>query len=385
MVLISIIITVAYLILIGRFVLGFDKTPLFKLKDIEAKTTLSVIIPFRNEAENLPDLLASISALAYPKYLYEIIFVDDDSDDNSIEIIKRYLDQTKGPSQNGYHCSKPDISVIKNKRTSSAPKKDAITIAVKHSKHEWIVTTDADCILPKYWLDGFDEFIQKTQSKCIAAPVTYNNENHFLNRFQTLDILSLQGVTIGGFGIKRPFLCNGANFAYQKALFLELNGFDGNNDMASGDDIFLLEKAIKAYPEAVNYLKCEQAIVATKSQPNWNALIEQRVRWAAKTSQYNNPFSKLSGLIVLLMNSLIIILLTLGFINEFSFKSFIYILIIKFSIDFLLIYKSAVFFNQKHLLSTYLFGFLIYPFFSVYIALVSMFKGYKWKGRKFKK
>ena len=96
-------------------------------------------------------------------------------------------------------------------------------------------------------------------------------------------------------------------------------------------------------------------------------------------------FGKLTGLIVLLMNALIITLLTLVLINTFSYKSFIYILIIKFGIDFLLVYKSASFFNQNHLLKTYAFGFLIYPFFSVYIAFISLFKGYKWKGRDFKK
>ncbi len=374
MILISIIITILYLLLIGSFVFGFDKVPVFKLKDVGAKTKFSVIIPFRNEANNLPDLLASINALEYPNHLYEIIFVDDDSNDDSNDLITKFLTNARN-----------DIKVISNERASNSPKKDAITTAVKHSKHKWIITTDADCILPKYWLDSFDEFIQKKQSKCIVAPVTYVNENSFLNRFQTLDMLSLQGTTIGGFGIKKPFLCNGANFAYQKKIFLELKGFDGNSNMASGDDVFLLEKVIKARPKMVNYLKCEQAIVTTKAQHNWNTLKEQRVRWAAKTSLLKNNFSKLTGLIVLLMNSLIIVLLTLTLINEFSFKSFIYILIIKFSIDFLLIYKSALFFNQKHILSTYLFGFLIYPFFSVFIASISMFRGYKWKGRSFKK
>ncbi|PIA78536.1 glycosyltransferase [Gaetbulibacter sp. 4G1] len=374
MVLISIIITVLYLLLIGSFIFGFDKVSVFKLKDIDVKTKFSVIIPFRNEAKNLSDLLASIATLEYPNHLYEIIFVDDDSNDDSNDLIKEFINNSSN-----------NIKIISNERTSNSPKKDAITNAIKHSKHEWIITTDADCILPKYWLDSFDEFIQKTQSKCIVAPVTYMNESGFLNRFQILDILSLQSTTIGSFGIQKPFLCNGANFAYKKDVFIAVNGFEGNNNMASGDDVFLLEKVEKAYPKTINYLKCEQAIVTTKAQQNWNSLKEQRVRWAAKTSLLKNTFSKLTGVIVLLMNALIIVLLTLTFINEFSLKSFIYILIIKFSIDFLLIYKSALFFNQKHILSTYIFGFLIYPFFSVYIALISMFKGYKWKGRSFKK
>lgn len=373
MVAICIITTLLYLLLIGSFAFGFDRVSVFKLKKKDAKTTFSVIIPFRNEAENLPDLLASIAALKYPNHLYEIIFVDDDSEDDSVKTIMRFLSSAQN-----------DIKVIPNKRVSVSAKKDAITKAVKQAKNDWIITTDADCVLPKYWLDSFDAFIQTTTSKCIVAPVVYTDENSFLNRFQQLDMLSLQGATLGGFGIKKPFLCNGANFAYQKELFKTLNGFEGNKNIASGDDIFLLEKALKKHPNGVQYLKCQHAVVTTKGQPNWNALKAQRVRWAAKTSAYNNGFGKLTGFVVLLMNTLIILFLPLVLFSTFNLKTFVYILVIKFSIDFLLIFKAALFFNRKPVLSSYFFGFLLYPFFSVYIAFVSMFTNYTWKGRRFK-
>ena len=197
--------------------------------------------------------------------------------------------------------------------------------------------------------------------------------------------MSLQGATIGGFGINKPFLCNGANFAYKKSIFIEVNGFEDNTNIGSGDDIFLLEKISKKQPKYVHYLKCEQVIINTQPQPNWANLVSQRVRWAAKTSTYNNWFGKLTGLVVLLMNTLIVIGLVLSIISVLNFKILLYILVIKFNIDFFLIYKSASFFNQKNILKNYIFGFLIYPFFSVYIAFISSFSGYKWKGRNFKK
>ncbi|MDD7886821.1 glycosyltransferase [Flavivirga sp. 57AJ16] len=373
MVLIGIIITLVYLFLIGCFVFGFDKIKPFKLGNTPPKNTFSVIVPFRNEAENLSGLLESIDALEYPNPLFEIIFVDDDSHDDSLNLIMGFSANTQD-----------NIKVIKNERTSNSPKKDAITTAVNHSKNKWIVTTDADCILPKYWLDSFDAFIQKTNAKCIAAPIAYAHSNRFLEQFQLLDILSLQGATIGGFGIKQPFLCNGANFGYEKALFQELKGFEGNTDIASGDDIFLLEKVNKAYPEQLHYLKCEHAIVKTQPQPSWKDLISQRIRWAAKTSAYHNWFGKFTGLIVLLMNGLVILTLLLSIFNDFNFKIWGYILTIKFGIDFLLIYKAASFFNKKAVLGHFVFGSVIYPFFSFYVAFVSLFKTYKWKGRTFK-
>lgn len=374
------IITLVYVLLIGSLILGFDKIKVFKLEKSVSKTTFSIIVPFRNEAENLPILLESISKLNYPKHLYEVIFVDDDSEDDSANSINKVLDTSRL-----HRDTRTDITLIKNERKTKSPKKDAITSAINLAKYEWIITTDADCQLPEFWLNSFDEFIQQTQPKCVVAPVTYHDNTHFLNRFQLLDILSLQGATIGGFGINKPFLCNGANFAYQKSIFKALNGFEGNTNIASGDDIFLLEKIVTFYPKESHYLKCEKAIITTKPQQSWQELVSQRIRWAAKTSAYNNGFGKLTGLIVLLMNALIVAVLLFTLLNTFSAKILLYILVIKLYLDFLLIYKTASFFNQRNILKSYLIGFLLYPFFSVYVAFLSVFNDYTWKGRTFKK
>lgn len=159
-------ISIIYVLLIASLIYGFDKIEEFKLTNITSKTKFSVIVPFRNEAKNLSKLLESINQLQYPKNLFEIILINDDS----VAIIKGHFTQT-------------NISLINNTRITNAPKKDAITLGIKHAKHDWIVTTDADCMLPKYWLDSFDEFIQKTKTTCIAAPVGYHLETKFLNKF----------------------------------------------------------------------------------------------------------------------------------------------------------------------------------------------------------
>ena len=372
MILLSITISLIYLVLIGCFVFGFEKIKTFKLKALEAETTFSVIVPFRNEAENLPKLIASINLLDYPKDLFEIIFVNDASEDDSVEIIENNID------------SSINYVILNNNYKSNAPKKDAISKALNHSKNQWITTTDADCMLPQKWLQSFNAYIQKNKVLCLAAPVTYTIKNNFLNTFQLLDILSLQGATIGGFGIKKPFLCNGANFAYQRTIFNEVHGFEGNTNTASGDDVFLLEKIAKQYPDQVHYLKCKDAVVLTQSQASWHHLIQQRIRWASKTSAYKNIFGKLTGLIVLLMNTLIVCLIILVLLGLFKIKTAVYIFMIKFSIDLLLIYKTCAFFNQNSVLKFYVFGFLLYPFFSSYVAIKSIFSGYTWKGRAFK-
>lgn len=375
MLIISFIIVLLYLLLIGSLIYGFDKVSDFKLEDISPKSKFSVVIPFRNEAENLPMLLKSIANLKYPKSMFEIIFVDDESTDHSVETINKKM----------LKLGSVDISVKQNVSRTKSPKKDAITTAIAHAKYEWIITTDADCQLPKYWLDAFDNYIQRHNPKVVIAPVTFETATSFFERFQLLDILSLQGATIGGFGIDKPFLCNGANLGYQKTHFIDLNGFEGNSDIASGDDIFLLEKALKRDKNSVHYIKNNQIIVHTTAQPNLKALLAQRVRWAAKTSRYKNRFGKFTGLIVLMMNALLVSLPLLYILQITSATILIYTFAIKFLIDFLLLFKTTRYFGQEQYLPSYVFSSMLYPFFSVYVAFISVFKGYKWKDRAYTK
>ena len=384
MILYTIVTTVIiiYLILIGLLIYGFEKVDHFKLQDLPAKTKFSIVIPFRNESENLPQLLASISRLNYPKPLFEIILVDDDSEDESTAIIKKFLAK-KSSKKNFTRID--NIRIIQNKRYSNSPKKDAITAAIAISKYNWIITSDADCILPPFWLDTFDEHIQIKNPNSIVAPVRYHGENSFLNRFQTLDFLSLQGATIGSFGLHRPFMCNGANFGYKKSVFKTVDGFEGNNKIASGDDLFLLEKFSKQDSKKVHYLMSIEAVVSTNPAKNRTELIQQRLRWASKTSRYNNWVTKGVGVIVLLGNLVCLAFIPAVLLEYLTFKTAITLFIIKFSIDFLLLFKTARFFKQETLLLSYLFSSLIYPFFCLYIVLLSLFKSYEWKGRTFKK
>jgi glycosyltransferase involved in cell wall biosynthesis len=374
MIYVSLIIILAYILLIILFSIGFDNVKIFDSFEGSVKNRFSIIVPFRNEAKNLPSLLQSIEKLHYPKELFEVLFVNDESEDNSVKIIERFF----ANAQN-------DIQILENIRSSNSPKKDAIETAINTAKNEWIVTTDADCILPERWLQVFDTFIQQHKPYFIAAPVTYPIAKNFLNRFQLLDILSLQGATIGGFGIRNPFLCNGANLCYKKAVFLEINGFSGNEKITSGDDIFLMEKIIKKYPEKVHYLKSNGAIVLTQPQPTISDLLHQRKRWAAKSTHYQNIFGKLVALLVFAMNALIVILLLLSLFGLFTWKHLVLIFITKMVFDNLLLFKTAYYFKQQKVLTAAFLSSFIYPFFSMFVAIASLQGNYNWKGRTFKK
>ena len=368
------LITLAYLSLIIWLIYGIDKVKEEEHNSSSINNKFSIVIPFRNEEENLNSLLNTLLDIEYKNNDFEVIFVDDESTDKSREIISSFLKK-----------STIDFSIIDNERLSYSPKKDAVTKAVKNAKYNWIITTDSDCYLPESWLLTFNNFINSKQPKMIVAPVTFTSNGSFFEEFQYLDFLSLQNATIGAFGIKKPFLSNGANLAYRKDVFEKLNGFDNNNSIASGDDVFLLEKYFNNYPEDVHYLKSYDALVATKPEKNLKNLVQQRVRWAAKTTSYNNWFGRLVGLLILLMNATVLDSILFALIGLLSWNELLIILISKFTIDFIFLNKTTTFFKKSICLKFYLINALLYSFFSVYVAFYAMLFNYKWKGRTYSK
>lgn len=349
---------------------GFRKIQVFESHDAEAQTTFTIIVPFRNEARNLPELLHSFSQLNYPRPLFEVVFVNDSSSDDSVAIIENF----------------PALSfrfrIIDNIRQSGSPKKDAISTAIGIISTEWIATTDADCFVSPDWLKTIDSYIQLHAPQMIAGAVSYTAEDSFLEQFQQIDLISLQGATIGSFGIGKAFMCNGANLAYTKELFLDLNGFDGNSAIASGDDVFLLQKAAAAYPEKVHYLKSASNIVLTKPLGDWKSVFNQRARWASKTASYQSSFGKTLALVVFGGNLAIVLGLLLVAFNLFSFWTWYLLFALKIFVDFSLLNPTGKFLQPKSV-RFFLLSNLAYPFFSVAVALFSLFGKYEWKGRKF--
>ncbi len=381
MILVFIILFSAYFFCMMILVYGFKKVPTFasseladKSEDTIPETQFSIVIPFRNEAENLLNLLSSIKKMNYPSELFEVIFVNDSSEDNSEKIVSEAIEK-----------SRFSIKLIQNKRVSNSPKKDAISEAIKNSKYEWIVTSDADCKLPENWLKTFDVYIKNNNSVMVCGPVIYQSNGSFPENFQQLDGLSLQAVTIGSFGLEIPLLSNGANLAYSKDVFLKVNGFSGNDHIASGDDIFLLEKMKKHFPDRVHFLKSKEAIVSTKPQTTWKNVINQRIRWASKTSKQKNIASLILGMLVFLVNISVLALplfMLFDIENIFIYTSF---LLFKIIMDFIVVRQSALFFGVKISFWKFLFQPFVYAVIILIVVFWSFRGSYSWKGRDFQK
>lgn len=378
MILVAGIVTALYVFLILFLLFGLHKLPNFFGKNTIPECTFSLVIPFRNEAENLPQLLNSLSLLKYPAEMFEIILINDASEDTSKDICQRFADDHP----------KFQIRILENEIKTGSPKKDAVQKAISVSQFDYILTTDADCVVPEHWLQEFNAHLKDFGSAVVAGPVRIKSggdpKRTFLKQFQEIDFFSLQAASMGAFGVELPFMCNAANFCYSKKAFLDINGFEGNENIAGGDDIFLLEKFEKAGLKS-SFLKTGAAVVETSAQPDWKSLFSQRIRWAGKTSAYKSSFGKFIGVLVFFMNLMTATAAIAVAVGRLEVETFLMIFLFKFNADFLLIYSSAKFFHQEKLMKSYFWCSMIYPFFSSAVGICSLFIGYSWKGRRFKK
>ena len=354
--------------------MGFKKVKTFIADNPEVKSRFSVIVPLRNEAQNLTKLLTSFENIKYPYSLFEIIFVNDDSTDNSASIINKWRMQNTAIA----------TTMIENVRMSNSPKKDAINRAMPIAQFEWIITTDADCIWKQKSFATYDNYIQRNEVKMLASSVVYEKAKGFLERFQQMDLISLQATTIGSFGLNNAFMANGANFVYQKSFFTELNGFQSDNTIASGDDVFLLQKAFAKYPQQVRYLKSENTIVTTSPETSWISLFYQRVRWASKATSYQSDYGEMLAVFVFLGNLSIVVSVILAVFNLFPLVILVALIIVKYLVDLWLLTLGNNFLKAEKMMIP-LTSAIIYPFFSVMIGFYILIFGmkYSWKGRKF--
>ena len=381
MILVLATIMALYLVLIAAFTLGLRRLPPFEPGTLKPLNSFSILVVFRDEKDNLPMLTKHLEQLNYPKDKFEVILIDDDSGDGSLDLLKSLQNDLSTLKMRIYEFNTP----------SSSPKKDALEMGIREASFDWIITTDADCVFGPDFLNAYDQFLKENPAKMVAGPVICATDDSFLHRFQSLDFLSLQGSTMGGFGGKdsipflRPFMCNGANICYCKETFLDLGGYEGNKEIASGDDVFLLEKMLQSHGNEVYFIKSESALVQTQPKETWKALIEQRKRWASKSTAYKNGFAKTVGILVLLANFSLIVGLVLGITGSMPWIYLGILFVMKLNVDFLLIYNTASIWEQEEAMKSFVMSSFLYPFFVVWVALLSFSGSYEWKGRSFKK
>ena len=361
------------------------------LADSPITAQLSIIIPARNEEDNIGACIQSILNQSYSKNLYEIIVVNDHSTDATASIVKTF-------NEPNIKCVDL-INFIGNETNSF--KKKGIEVGIAQANGELIITTDADCVAPPNWLQTIAAFYEEKKPDLIVMPVSIFPTPsgvglgvRFIEIFQALDFMTLQGITGSAVHKKIHSMCNGANLAYTKKAFNTVNGFAGINNIASGDDMMLMHKIYSENKKGIVYLKSAAVIVQTKPVKTITEFINQRIRWASKADKYEDKRMLPVLIVVYFFNLLLLILPIIAFLSNLKFLIFnfqfstlqfwFWVLLFKMVIEIIFLIPVAKFFNKLPLL--FLFP-LMQPFHIIYTVIagwLGKFGRYSWKGRQVK-
>ncbi len=333
---------------------------------------ITVIIPVRNEAENIVSLLEDLERQTMPATQFEVLVMDDSSTDNTAAIVRAFAEHSQ---------ARIKLIPLPDERTS-APKKRAIETAISHARGKLIVTTDGDCRAQAGWLLAIAECYMRTGAKLISSPVTFTSETSLTDHLQTVEFASLIGSGAASMSAGYPSMCNGANLAYEKEIFLEVGGYDGVRHIASGDDEFLMHKIAAWHPGSVRFLRHRDAIIRTAPHRTWASFYRQRKRWASKWKHYQSKTPLVLAVYIFASNFALLLAGGLALAGSVSAPAFLGMLALKCIPEWLFLGSVLSFLEKPKSLAFIPLTQVFYPLYVCFFGLAAQQGQYEWKGRK---
>lgn len=333
---------------------------------------ISVILPVRNEAENIVSLLEDLERQTLPASHFEVLVMDDSSTDNTAAIVRAFAKHSRARIQ---LIPLPDVR-------TSAPKKRAIETAISHARGKLIVTTDGDCRAQAGWLHTIAACYIHTGAKLISSPVTFTNETSFTDHLQTVEFASLIGSGAASMSAGYPSMCNGANLAYEKEIFLEVGGYDGVRHIASGDDEFLMHKIAARHSGSVRFLRHRDAIIRTAPHRNWASFYRQRKRWASKWKHYQSKTPLVLAVYIFASNFALLLAGGLTLAGSVPASAFLGMLALKCIPEWFFLGSVLSFLQKPKSLAFIPVTQIFYPLYVCFFGLAAQQGQYEWKGRK---
>jgi cellulose synthase/poly-beta-1,6-N-acetylglucosamine synthase-like glycosyltransferase len=350
---------------------AWKQVPVFQAQaGLPPQTMVSVIVPARNEAGVIDACIGSLLAQDYPPDLFEVIVVDDQSTDDTSVILSRYTD--------------PRLKVLSVHGSSPGGKKAALAMGIEAAGGSLILTTDADCTHPASWVRTMAAFHAAQSPVFIAAPVLVDHGKSLLGIFQSLDFLSLQGITAAS--VYRGFhqMSNGANLGFTANAFREVGGYRGIDRLASGDDMLLMQKMAERHPGRTRYCLSPNTIVHTRPAASLADFLGQRIRWASKARAYTDPRMVAVLLLVYLLNLGLLLMGIQALVNAAWLLPFCILVLAKTAVETWFLWPVARFYGSTRLMAWFL---PAQPFHILYTVIAGFFgqvKKYNWKGRQWK-
>jgi len=316
----------------------------------EPEIFVSVIAACCNEEKTISILLSDVASQNYPENLFEVILVDDGSTDNTVEIAAAFS----------------GIANMKILANTGSGKKKALRTGIIAARGNLIITTDADCKAGKNWIRTIAAFYELNKPDMIISPVVLESSPGFFHRFQELEFMSLQGITAGSALSGNPVLCNGANLAFNREIYLH-HSHNLHDEINSGDDIFLLQSLKTEGNSKILWLESHEATITTESSQTLMSFLDQRGRWISKAKAYNDRPTILLGIVTFAAICLQILYLIALLVSPALFPVFLSLIIIKSIPDFFILLNTSGRYGNRDLLWWFLPAQVIYPF---YVLLV---------------
>ncbi len=337
---------------------------------------VSIIIPARNEAENIGKCMGDIMQQNYPLELMEIIIVDDNSTDTTYNEALEFKNMHKNVNVK--------ILSLKDNAAVNSYKKAAITTGIMEASGTLIITTDADCRYPNEWVKTIVEYQLETNVVFISSPVCFIMEQTSFEKMQTLEFISLIGIGGAALNMGWPIVCNGANISFLKEAFMAVGGYNDNEAIASGDDVYLMLKMARKYPSLIRFLKTLDATVYTYPKATLHEFYQQRKRWASKGTKYKDTKITMVAIITYLANLAWLINFILAIVFHTLMPLFLIITLARMIVEVAFLSAVSVFFNRSQILMLYLPTFLFNVLYVVIMGVAGSIGGYVWKGRTVK-
>lgn len=355
-----------YVLMIAYAVKGWKQIP--RTDESESNESVSILIAARNEHQNIETVVRDVMAQNYPKHQFELIVIDDNSEDETFDIA------------NQLKAEFPNLSVITNEVGKG--KKAALQSGINNAKHPILVTVDADCRVPSEWLTTMLSHWKTGTTKMLLGPIVLEPANTVFERVQALEMHAIMGLTGGFAAHKKPIMANGANLFFDKAAFSETGGYS-NNANPSGDDVFTMLNFSEKWPESVQFVKDYEAAVLTRPQSNFSDFWQQRKRWMSKNAEYSNWLVKSTALITFLANaatfaSLIFIVTALA---SYWTDKLMWILFIKTLADLIITRNVSRDLQPYCGIANILVTEVFVSFYVTILGVFGNFGGYRWKGR----
>lgn len=367
-------VSIAYAVLGTGILVGVRRLKRPLREKGESLPFVSVLVAARNEERNIGRCLESLFHQDYPAERYEVVLVNDRSTDGTQAIVDAFA--ARYPNLIPVRIFEDPIGI--------SGKQNALRTGVKRCRGEFILNTDADCVVPPTWISSIVHHFGEGVGLVIGVPVCHaRGENASLfTRIQSLDFAFLLNLAIGVAGWNQAATCIGNNFAYRRQAFDDAGGYE-EMGFALTEDAALLRAIRRTRRWHISAADVPEAVVLTESVKTFRQLYRQRARWILGGQRTRALAIQLLYL-VLLYHLLLLAVPICWWIPELRGTTSV-VFLSKFLMDFMMAAQATGRLRRRDLLRLYP---LMEVFFIAYSSIIGvaalLSQKVEWKGQVYK-